>query len=84
MNSEFFRELKALGNEYTSLKNENEALKRRMLELTNQAEAVVKAYDDYLEAKVDGRLDDIKHRSSLVSRLLSGLDLLAKREKLQQ
>lgn len=58
--------------------------KDRLERMTMQAEWVVESYDKYLVAQTKGRLDDIKEKSIKFSRCLSGLDLLARREKIAE
>lgn len=65
----------------------NEAIKDskdRLERMTMQAEWVVESYDKYLVAQTNGRLDDIKEKSIKFSRCLSGLDLLARRERISE
>lgn len=80
--NDFHKSLKGLGEDTEALRDENQALRTRLATFADQAEAVVQSYDAYLEAKVAGRLDDIKGHSNLFTRYLSGLDLLAKRERI--
>jgi hypothetical protein len=80
--NDFYNNLKGLSEDFQSLRDENQALRTRLATFAEQAELVVRTYDGYLEAKVDGRRSDSKDKSDLLNQYLSGLSMLAQRERL--
>jgi hypothetical protein len=82
--NDFYNNLKGLSEDFQSLRDENQALRTRLATFAEQAELVVRTYDGYLEAKVDGRRSDSKDKSDLLNQYLSGLSMLAQRERLTQ
>lgn len=80
--NDFYNNLKGLSEDFQSLRDENQALRTRLATFAEQAELVVRAYDGYLEAKVEGRKSDSKDKCDLLNQYLSGLSMLAQRERL--
>lgn len=81
---DFYDNLTALAKELEDLRAENQNLRTRLCTMSEQAERVVRSYDNYLEAKVNKETDSIKVKGNAFSQYLSGLDLLAKREMMHR